>query len=108
MDSKYSYSFTEKAEQDFDEILRYISFDLANPIAAQNLGRKIFEKIDIVRSYPESCAIVENEFLSDKTVRKLLVDNYIIYYKANHDEKIITIIRIVYGKRNLDEIIKTI
>ena len=43
MDSKYSYSFTEKAEQDFDEILRYISFDLANPIAAQNLGRKIFE-----------------------------------------------------------------
>lgn len=108
MDSKYSYSFTEKAEQDFDEILRYISFDLANPIAAQNLGRKIFEKIDIVRSYPESCAIVDNEFLSDKTVRKLLVDNYIIYYKANHDEKIIIIIRIIYGKRNLDEIIKTI
>ena len=60
MDSKYSYNFTEKAEQDFDEILRYISFDLANPIAAQNLGRKIFEKIDIVRSYPESCAIVES------------------------------------------------
>ena len=108
MDSKYSYNFTEKAERDFDEILRYISFDLANPIAAQNLGRKIFEKIDIVRSFPESCAIVDNEFLSDKTVRKLLVDNYIIYYKANHDEKIITIIRIVYGKRNLDEIIKTI
>ena len=108
MDSKYSYNFTEKAERDFDEILRYISFDLANPIAAQNLGRKIFEKIDIVRSYPESCAIVENEFLSDKTVRKLLVDNYIIYYKVNYDKKIITIIRIVYGKRNLDEIIKTI
>lgn len=108
MDSKYSYNFTEKAEQDFDEILRYISFDLANPIAAQNLGRKIFEKIDMVRFFPESCAIVENEFLSDKTVRKLLVDNYIIYYKANHDKKIITIIRIVYGKRNLDEIIKTI
>lgn len=108
MDSKYSYNFTEKAERDFDEILRYISFDLANPIAAQNLGRKIFEKIDIVRSFPESCAIVENEFLSDKTVRKLLVDNYIIYYKANHDKKIITIIRIVYGKRNLDEIIKII
>ena len=48
MDSKYSYNFTEKAEQDFDEILRYISFDLANPIAAQNLGRQIFEKFDEV------------------------------------------------------------
>ena len=48
MDSKYSYNYTEKAEQDFDEILRYISFDSANPIAAQNLGRQIFEKFDEV------------------------------------------------------------
>ena len=43
MEYNYSYRFTEKAEQDFDEILRYISVDLANPIAAQNLGRKIFD-----------------------------------------------------------------
>jgi len=41
-------------------------------------------------------------------VRKLLVDNYIIYYKAHYDEKIISIVRIVYGKRNLDEILRTI
>lgn len=108
MEFKYSYRFTEKAARDFDEILHYISFDLANPIAAQNLGRKIFEKIDTVRSFPESCAIVDNEFLSDKTVRKLVVDNYIIYYKAHYNEKMISIVRIVYGKRNLDEILKTI
>lgn len=60
MECKYSYRFTEKAEQDFDEILRYIS-----------------------------------------------VDNYVIYYKAHYDEKVISIIRIVYGKRNLDEMLKT-
>lgn len=105
---KYSYLFTEKAEQDFDEILRYISVDLANPIAAQNLGRKIFEKIDVVRSFPDLGAPLDNEFLSDKSVRKLLVDNYIIYYKTDYNEKIIYIIRVVYGKRNIDEILKTI
>ena len=38
MECKYSYRFTEKAEQDLDEILRYISVDLVNPTAAQNLG----------------------------------------------------------------------
>lgn len=108
MEFKYSYRFTEKAEQDFDEILRYISFDLANPIAAQNLGRKIFEKIDMIRAFPDSCTLVDNEFLSDKSVRKLLVDNYIIYYKAHFDEKMISIVRIIYGKRNLDETLKTI
>ena len=108
MEYKYSYRFTEKAEQDFDEILRYISVDLANPIAAQNLGRKMFEKIDVVRAFPDSGAPIDNEFLSDKAIKKLLVDNYIIYYKAHYDEKIISIVRIVYGKRNLDEILKTI
>ena len=103
----FSYRFTEKAEQDLDESLRYISVDLVNPTAAQNLGRKVFEKIDMARTFPESGATVENEFLTDKTVRKLSVDNYVIYYKAHYEEKIISIIRIVYGKRNLDEILKT-
>ena len=103
----FSYRFTEKAEQDLDEILRYISVDLVNPTAAQNLGRKVFEKIDMVRTFPESGAPVDNEFLADKTVRKLSVDNYVIYYKAHYEEKVISIIRIVYGKRNLDEILKT-
>ncbi len=105
MASKYSYRFTNKAVQDLDDILHYISVDLANPIAAQNLGKMIFEKIDTVRSFPESGAPIDNEFLTDKEVRKLLVDNYIIYYKAHHEEKMLTVIRIVYGKRNLDEIL---
>lgn len=107
MECKYSYRFTEKAEQDFDEILHYISVDLANPIAAQDLGIKMFEQIDMVRAFPDSGAPVDNEFLSDKTVRKLSVDNYIIYYKAHYDDKIISVLRIVYGKRNLDAILKT-
>ncbi len=107
MECKYSYRFTEKAEQDFDDILRYISVDLANPAAAQNFGRKIFEQIDMVRAFPDSGASVDNEFLSDKTVRKLSVDNYILYYKAHYDDEIISVIRIVYGKRNLDEILRT-
>ena len=107
MECKYSYRFTGKAEQDLDEILRYISLDLVNPTAAQNLGRKVFGKIDMVRDFPDSGAPIDNEFLSDKTVRKLSVDNYVIYYKAHYDEKIISILRIVYGKRNLDEILKT-
>ncbi len=104
---KYSYRFTEKAEQDFDEILRYISIDLVNPTAAQNLGRKIFEKIDMVRVFPDSGAPVDNEFLADKTIRKLSVDNYVVYYKVHYDEKVISIIRIIFGKRNLEEILKT-
>ena len=107
MECKYSYRFTEKAVQDLDEILHYITVDLANPNAAQNLGRKLFELIDMVRIFPDSGAPVDNDFLADKTIRKLSVDHYVIYYKAHYEEKVISVIRIVYGKRNLDEIVKT-
>lgn len=31
---KYSYRFTEKAEQDLEGILRYIAVELSNPVAA--------------------------------------------------------------------------
>lgn len=106
MGFEYSYRFTEKAEQDLDEILQYISVDLANPIAAGHLGRKIFEKLDTIQAFPNSNAYVDNEFLPDKAIRKSVVDNYVIYYKVHHMEKIISIIRIVYGKRKLDDIFK--
>lgn len=59
MECKYSCRFTEKAEQDLDEILRYISVDLVNPAATQNLGKKVFEQIDMVRTFHESGAPVD-------------------------------------------------
>ena len=71
---EYSYRFTEKAMQDLDEILHYISVDLGNPIAAKSLGKKIFEKIDGARCFPESGALVDNEYLADdrRQLRDLL------------------------------------
>ena len=44
----YDFYFTPRAEQDLDDILSYISFDLKNETAARNLGNKIFEQIDNV------------------------------------------------------------
>ncbi|MBQ8380967.1 MAG: type II toxin-antitoxin system RelE/ParE family toxin [Clostridia bacterium] len=108
MEFEYLYRFTERAAIDLDEILKYISLDLGNPIAAGNFGKKVFEKIDMIRLFPDSCERVDNEFLTDKSLRKLLVDNYIIYYKPNYIQKIIIIVRIIYGKRNLDDVLKNI
>lgn len=105
---EYSYRFTQKAEQDLDEILHYIAIDLDNSIAAKKLLETVFRKIDTVRCFPESGSLVENEFLADKAVRKQIADQYVIYYKILHDEKMVCVIRIVYGRRNLDEILREI
>ncbi len=102
----YSFTFTEKAEEDLDGILQYISDELSNPTAASGLAQRIFECIDNVRAFSESGLIVENDFLSDKSIRKVLVENYSIYYKADDNLKTIYIIRLVYSKRDVNEVLK--
>ena len=101
-----SYRFTNRAENDLDEILRYISLKLNNPPAAKLFYDELFFKIELICSFPESCEQVHNEYVKRDGVRRILVGNYIVYYVCEPKEKLITIIRIAYGKRNLEEIIK--
>lgn len=108
MDSKYNYILTELALKDLDDILQYISEDLSNKQAAQNLGKKVFETIDTIREFPKSGMCVDNEFVTDKTVRKVQIDNYLLYYNVADSQNMLYVLRIVYAKRNLDEILKNI
>lgn len=103
MDFEYSYKFTEKAENDLDEIIRYIREKLLNPSAAVSFFKRVFESIDNLRKFPLSGMLVENEFLQNKNIRRVVADNYIIYYLTDEAQREI-IVRIVYGKRNLEEI----
>ena len=56
------------------------------------------------RAFPESGSLVDNEFLQVENLRKKLIGNYIMYYLPDMREKIIYILRIVYGKQNITEI----
>ena len=56
----------------------------------------------------ETGALVENESLPDKEVRRVPIDNFILYYKPIPAEQTVYIVRIVYGYRNLDAILRTI
>lgn len=106
MASKFGYRLTKRAESDLDGIVSYIAVELANPKAASDFVDKLQDNIEEARSFPESGSFVNNEFLQVENVRKKLVGNYIMYYLPNEEEKVIYILRIVYGRRNMDEILK--
>lgn len=103
---KFGYRLTKIAESDLEGIVSYITVDLANPQAAANFVDKLQNTIEETRAFPESGSLVHNEFLQVENVRKKLVGNYIMYYLPDIEENIIYILRIVYGKRDLDEILK--
>ena len=104
MASKFGYQLTKRAESDLDGIVSYMAVELANPQAASDFVDKLKDNIDEARAFPESGSLVDNEFLQVENLRKKLIGNYIMYYFPDTGEKIIYILRIVYGKQNITEI----
>lgn len=106
MESKWGYRLTPKAGADLDDIVGYIAVELANPKAASDFVAKLQGVIEEARSFPESGSFVVNEFVPNMAIRKKRIDHYIMYYLPDFDEKMIFVLRIIYGKRSMDEILR--
>ena len=108
MESKFSYQFTKRAEADLDDIVGYMSVELSNAQAAARFIEKLQAALDEIRSFPESGTLVINDFLQVKNVRKVIIGHYIMYYISEPHEKVISILRIVYGRRDINKIIRNL
>lgn len=100
---KIKYSLI--ALKDLDRIINYISESLSNQKAAKELFNKFVTSINDLTLFPESSQVLENEYVY-KEIRKKTVDNYLVLYKIDYDNNLIHIIRIIYSKMNITEIIK--
>ena len=100
---RYRLVFTEAAERDLDDIVKYISVELANPKAATDFLDHLAEISDDICLYPESGPKVDNEFVQ-KNVRYKIIGNYILYYLPQKEDKISYVLRIIYGRRDLRKI----
>lgn len=102
----FDYALTETAESDLEEILEYISNELHNPDAARALMDELEDKIDEICKMPKSGRIVTNEYLSRANIRRFLVKNYVAYYIVDSDMNRIVILRVVYSKRSMDDVLR--
>ncbi|MCL2176435.1 MAG: type II toxin-antitoxin system RelE/ParE family toxin [Firmicutes bacterium] len=106
MQNKYDYKFTSLAERDLYSALEYIELQLKNPKAAKDLVIQFYEKLDLIREFPNSGAPVHNEYILDQSLRRFFVGNYTCFYKADEKTATIIIVRVVYGARDMDEVLK--
>lgn len=106
MACEFGYRLTGKAEVDLDGILSYMAVQLANSQATAAFLDKLQDAISEACLSPESGSPVDNEFLPCKTIRKKQVGNYILYYFPDEKAETIYVLRILYGRRNLDEILR--
>lgn len=104
MAADYSFSFTDVASADLDEILNYIRFELDNPTASKHFLEKLEKTISLIRTFPFSGSLINNPYVRRNDIRKTLVGNYVLYYLPDSLKKEILILRVVYGQREKSSI----
>ena len=100
MENNFIIKFTPKANEDLKQIYNYISEELFAERAADKLFDKIEKNIMNLGIFPYSCNLVLDETLNKKGYRKLVIDNYIVFYLVNDFEKQVIIMSILYRTQN--------
>lgn len=104
-DKEYSIKFTAKAEEDLDEIYDYIAHNLFEPKTAESLMERFENRIIRLKAFPFSCSFVLDETLKKRGYRKMVIDNYIVFYLVNEEKKQVIIMRALYGASNYKNIL---
>lgn len=98
--NKYRIEITKPAEDDLSKIVMYIAKELLEPSIAERTINKISGAIITLEEFPYRNALVAEERLAKRGIRKIIIDNYIAYYIVEENLKKVTVIRILYGKRD--------
>ena len=95
--------FLPAARQDLLKISEYISKELQNPIAANNIVKKILSLSDKLMNFPEIGASLETLDARINNYRYLVARNYLIIYRITSSE--IQITRLLYARSNYVELL---
>lgn len=105
-DRLYKLEYLPVARQDMVEIVRYISRKLCNPTAAEQLAMELIEAGDSIPKFPyANPAYIPIRPLKHE-YRKRLVQNYMIFYWVEETEKLVTVARVIYAKRDYEQLLE--
>ena len=107
MSGSYSVVYSPEAMDDLREIYSYIAFTLMVPETAEKQVNRIRKEIRSLDFMPSRYAFVEWEPWQSMGMHKVPVNNFVVYYTVNDDSRTVTVIRIFYGGRNMENIINT-
>ncbi len=102
----YNLEYLPVARQDMIDIVRYISRELNNPIAADRLAVELIEAGNSIPVLPyANPAYIPLRPLKHE-YRKLLVRNYMMLYWLDEEKKMVTVARVVYAKRDYEKLLE--
>ena len=102
----YKLEYLPAARQDMIEIVRYVSQELQNPTAADQLAVELIEAGDGIPGFPYANPSYTPIRPLKHEYRKLLVQNYFMFYWVVEAEQLVTVARVVYAKRDHERLLE--
>ena len=103
---EYDVHYAPQAVDDLRGIYAYISQSLLEPNTALKQTQRIRESVRSLQTMPARYPLAEFEPWHSLGIRKLPIDNYVVFYLVNAELHTVTVYRIFYGSRNIPEIIQ--
>jgi toxin ParE1/3/4 len=102
MSETYKVIYSPEALDDIRKIYSYIAFELQVPDTALNQINRIRKEVRSLDFMPMRYSVVDWEPWKSMQMHKFPVDNYIVFYLVDSNLYTVTIIRIVYGKQDIE------
>ena len=93
----YSVNISSQADKDIRAIYEYIALTLMSPENANAQLSRLEDRINKLDNLPKRFPKYKNE------IRFMPVDNYLVFYTVEDVSKNVSILRVMYGKRNIEK-----
>lgn len=100
MKDNYDVKITKQAKEQMAQIVDYISNELFAPEAAIQLLDKLENSIMALEEFPERFQLIDEEPWRSEGVRKIVVNNFLVYYWIKPQERKVHVTAVIYAKRD--------
>ncbi len=87
---QYKVEITKEALQDMEDMYNYIAVELLSPENAMGQYNRIADEILTLDTFPQRYRILDSEPEKQMELRRMLVDNYSVFYTIRGDKVIVT------------------
>jgi len=101
----YSLAVSKDASRDIDEIVTYISRVLQNRQAAASFIDNVKICYRNIAESPFMYGLCSDERLRSKGYRKIVVKNYLIFYRVDEGQQTVFVVRVIYGARDYTKLL---
>ncbi|MFU0479950.1 type II toxin-antitoxin system RelE/ParE family toxin [Gardnerella vaginalis] len=105
--SSFNILVTQDAENDLKNIRDYIASNISKKTSVRiiNFIKSSIERLSL---FPQFAPAVKYEPWNSLGVRRIIVKNFLVYYRVVLEENTVYILKVTYGKRNQKAVLEQI